>query len=318
MDRQAVSRTLTQLHIDVARNSTDDFNPFHDPNRWHHIHANPFGGPIALGFQLEALANHQVEVHREKSGEIPLLEKAGLRFSNSQYAFADVVRIGESITLEVKPSSNQSETQGQLSNRVSVRKGRGLVMLGYQRESRRPLTHPNVDFSSMDDLSHVSDRSFVGDSGLFLKRKFMNTSNAKNFLLGSLVDPFYYFDELNERVRFPMTFPVALISCALVEKAKRDDYDFCAHPMVYTGHHISVDRVLQSGLKSNDRLHILVRGPMQVDKRKGLGKSNIPQTLYDCFGLLGGNLILFRARVSMALLGDVVAACDARTGRKSA
>jgi hypothetical protein len=45
-----------QIHIDVARNATDDFNPFHDQNKWNRIHGkihgNPFGMPIVLGFQI--------------------------------------------------------------------------------------------------------------------------------------------------------------------------------------------------------------------------------------------------------------------------
>ena len=45
---------LTALHIDVARFASDDFNPFHDRHKWQRIAGNPFGGPIALGFQLGA------------------------------------------------------------------------------------------------------------------------------------------------------------------------------------------------------------------------------------------------------------------------
>ena len=43
---------FSALHIDVARFATDDFNPFHDRNKWQRIEGNPFGGTIALGFQL--------------------------------------------------------------------------------------------------------------------------------------------------------------------------------------------------------------------------------------------------------------------------
>ncbi|MDH3561594.1 MAG: hypothetical protein OEN52_11645, partial [Gammaproteobacteria bacterium] len=45
-----------QIHIDAARNATDDFNPFHDPWKWDHIHGNPFGMPIVLGFQRDSSA----------------------------------------------------------------------------------------------------------------------------------------------------------------------------------------------------------------------------------------------------------------------
>jgi hypothetical protein len=51
-----------QIHIDVARNATDDFNPFHDKNRWQNITDNPFVGPIALGFQLECLIENQMRL----------------------------------------------------------------------------------------------------------------------------------------------------------------------------------------------------------------------------------------------------------------
>jgi len=307
--------TLTQLHIDAARNSTDDFNAFHDPYKWDRIRNNPFGRPIALGFQLETLAAHRVEAHHQQNGELPLLAEAGLRYSNYQYSFADVVSSGESFAVDVRATSNKITSQGQLVNRVSIRKGRRLVMLGYQRESRLPLTHANADFSGVTDLFCAPDRSFVGDGGYFLKRKFMNTSNAKNFLLGSMVDQHRYFDELEDRVRFPALFPVALVSCALLEKAMNEGYDFYGYPMVYTSHQITVDRMLQEGLRSNDRLHILVRGPESVKGQKGLGKSDIPQTRYDCFGLLDDNRILFRAQVLMALLEHVVSACEVRAGR---
>ena len=44
-----------QIHIDAARNATDDFNPFHDQKKWNRIHGNPFGMPIVLGFQVDTL-----------------------------------------------------------------------------------------------------------------------------------------------------------------------------------------------------------------------------------------------------------------------
>ncbi|HEB97049.1 MAG TPA: hypothetical protein ENI96_11540 [Sedimenticola thiotaurini] len=310
------SRMLSQLHIDAARNSTDDFNPFHDPHKWRRIDANPFGGPIALGFQLETLAVHRVEWHHRQNGEDARARTAGLGFGNFDYGFADVIRPGEAFELVVRPTNDRIRERGELSNRVTIRSGRRLVMLGHQRETAVPLVHGEADFTHLGDLSRAPDRSLVGE-GLFLKRKFMNTSNAKNFLLGSLVDQYHYFDELEDRVCFPTLFPVALISCALLEKALAGGYDFYRRPMVYTAHQVTVDRALQAQLKSNDRLHILVRGPEPVPGRKGLGKSDIPQQMHHCFGLVEGNRILFRARVAMALLQDVVQACGARTERRA-
>jgi len=59
------SDTFNQIHIDVARNATDDFNLFHDRNRWLRINHNPFQGPIALGFQLESLIEHKIFLYRQ-------------------------------------------------------------------------------------------------------------------------------------------------------------------------------------------------------------------------------------------------------------
>ena len=42
--------------------------------------------------------------------------------------------------------------------------------------------------------------------------------------------------------------------------------------------------------------------------KKGLGEIDIPQEHYRCFGLVGNNEVLFRARIAMARLPEVVAA----------
>ena len=37
-----------QIHLDIARNATDDFNLFHDKKKWQTVRNNPFNGPILL------------------------------------------------------------------------------------------------------------------------------------------------------------------------------------------------------------------------------------------------------------------------------
>ena len=59
--------TLSQIHIEAARNSTDDFNLFHDKNRWNWVENNPFDGPIALGFQLGCFIEDCVKNFRKDS-----------------------------------------------------------------------------------------------------------------------------------------------------------------------------------------------------------------------------------------------------------
>jgi hypothetical protein len=88
---------------------------------------------------------------------------------------------------------------------------------------------PDEDFSGFGDLDTEQDRSWVVQDRFFMKRKYLNTGNGKNFLAGSLVDQHYYFDELENRVQFPAMFPVALLSCALLEKAGRRT--ICSKPI---------------------------------------------------------------------------------------
>ena len=301
-----------QIHIDAARNSTDDFNPFHDEKKWDRIRGNPFGMPIVLGFQIEALIEYLVTLFREQTGELALIDDHRLNFSNFQFTFADVLRPGEPFHVEIKKTINRISESGYLANRIAVKKQGGLVLLGVQRESTVPLCMPDADFSQLENIDLAKDRSCIAQRRYFLKRKFMNTGHGKNFLAGSLVDQHYYFDEMEERVRFPAMFPVALLSCALLEQAKQDNYAFEANPVVYTSHLISVDRSLLKTLKSNDRVYTLVSIPETVPAGKGLGNKGFPQKLHRCFGLLPNNRILFRAEVVMAPL-DAMLQAAART-----
>jgi len=307
MNSQQEKLQFLQIHIDAARNATDDFNAFHDPYKWDEIHGNPFGSTIALGFQLGALIEARIKLVRENNNETALLTEHGLHFSNFQVSFADVIRPNETFEIAIKPTVNNLDNHAQIGNRIAILKERRLVVMGYQRESQEPLVFPEADFSALGDLHTISDRESIMNSRYFLKRKFMNTSNGKNFLAGSLVDQYLYFDELEERVEFPGMFPTALLSCALLEKVKQEGHDFYGKPMVYTQHAVSIDRRQLSTLSSNDCLNMLIQGPETVLPEKGLGKSDIPQIAYNCFGLIHDNQILYRARVYMALLEDIIA-----------
>jgi hypothetical protein len=130
----------------------------------------------------------------------------------------------------------------------------------------------------------------------------LNVSNAKNFLLASLVDPFRYFDELSERICFPPVFPVSLVSCALLEHGLANGYDFAANPRVYVSHRISIDRRIQRRLSSNDRLDMLVDGPHRLVESGGLGNANVEQQRFRCSGHVAGRGWLFRAEVKVAEL----------------
>ncbi|AKJ93940.1 MULTISPECIES: hypothetical protein [Thioalkalivibrio] len=294
-----------QIHIDVARNATDDFNPFHDGDKWTRIRGNPFGGPIVLGFQLECLAEALVTRMRIAEGDAGSTSQ--LRFRNYQFTFAGALRVDEPFTTVVKPTLRGTDASGQpqVSNRIAMRKGSGLVLLGHVRDSLTPQALPGESLPLPADvrLEQLEDRCVLADNGWFHKRKFMSNSNAKNLLSGSLVRQADYFDELEDRINFPDMFPAALISCALLEKADADGHDFYRDPMVYTAHHISVDQRLARALRSADALHILVSPAEQVETAgRGLAGSGMAQLRYRCMGLVAGPRILFRGELFLAPL----------------
>ena len=309
-----------QIHVDAARNATDDFNPFHDPRKARLVRGNPFAGTIVLGFQLEGLIEHAIDLHRDAHAERAIVDREGLHFSNYQLTFANVLAPGQRFGIEIKPTIVAAD-RSSLANRVVIRaEGMvappasgvppptpgGMVLLGYKRETRDPLVAADRDPSPLPALRPLPDRTFVRGTSCFLKRKFLNTGNAKNFLAGSLCDQGYYFDEIAERVNFPDLFPASLLSCALLEKAQQEGHDFLADPMVYMTHTIAVDRRIARRLRSNDVLHMLVGGPETVEGEKGLGTSGVRKLRFRCFGLVGQEQMLYRAEVLMAPLASIL------------
>ena len=288
-----------QIHIDIARNATDDFNPFHDSERWSNIRGNPFAAPIALGFQLEFLASDRIL--RCRAAEQAQTDST-LAFRNFEFNFAGALRPGEQFGLEVRKTVDSSRGSG-LSNRVVIRKSDGTpVLLGAQSDTPAPRVEAAAEMQGLMSLSGLPDREMLPGSALFLKRKFMTTSNAKNFALGALCRQQDYIDELAERVHFGPLFTASLISCALLERGLAQGHDFEAEPMVYTSHQISVDMRVQARLRSNDAVHILVASPQALSAGKGLGKACVDQQLFHCAGVAGDGEMLFNARVQLAPL----------------
>lgn len=287
--RAGAASVLQPLHIDVARNATDDFNPFHDKTRWRQVEGNPFAGPIALGFQLGLFVEDALRRFRTANDEHALIARDGLRYSNYQFTFAAAAAAGDALSVEVRPSRYRERT---LANRVTVRKPGAIVLTGHKKETAEPLRP--LGPPGLPPLRAAVDRREVGDSGYFLKRKYLTTANAKNFLVGAMVEQSDYFDELADRVRFPELYPAALISCALLERATLAGHDFIREPVVYTSHAISVDRERCARLASNDALHVLVAD------RGGW--------VYDCFGVVNDDAPLFGAQIRMAPLAEVAGA----------
>lgn len=285
-----------QLHIEIGRNATDDFNPFHDKNRWSNVVNNPFGGPIVLGFQLECLIEQQMRLYRTEHGEAELIDKEALHFSNYDFKFANAVKADQAVNIAIKDSRFREGDNPTLANRVTLQADGRLAMAGHKRESRLPLTLPATDLSSLGDLSSAQDRSFIADSGFYLKRKYLTTSNAKNFLSSSLVEQADFIDEIANRVSFPEIFPCAWLSNALLERASQQGHDFELMPMVYKSHAISIDRTVLNNLRSNDVLHLLSRHADPV----------LETPVYECFGVVGSGERLFNAVIKLMPLAETL------------
>lgn len=290
--------TFYPLHIDIARNSTDDFNLFHDKKKWHQIYKNPFKGPITLGFQLEELIEGAIREHRTNNNEDKIIHQHKLQYSNYQFSFANPVKPEQEVRVKINNSLFcDSKDNPTLSNRISVKSAGKLSVMGFKKESKYPLFLPEPDLPTFDTLKYAADREFLGDTGFFIKKKFMNTSNAKNFLSASLVEQSDFFDEIDGKANFPEIFPCALISCALLEKAIKEKLDFKRNPMVYTSHNISIDRYQLASLKSNDCLHIMVRPSTSSKKHSSL----LVQS-HECYGVINHQSLLFRSLITLAPL----------------
>lgn len=294
-----------QIHIEVARNASDDFNLFHDKHKWLQITHNPFKGPIVMGFQLNTLIEHQMLIYREAHHENKVIDENDLRFSNYQITFVNAVRPKMPVYLEIKKTLINTIPNLTLVNRISMKSDGKTVLLGYKKETQTPLFLADTNLDDLPDLNEIPDLTIVPGTPYFLKRKFMNNGAAKNFLSGSLAEQSDYFDELTRVAHYPEIFPCSLTSGALMEKAQLENHDFKRNPMVYTSHEISIDRRQLAKLKNNDVLNILVEQLPESDDNT-LNRTGIKVRTYRCFGLMENNAELFRIRMNLVPLEEIL------------
>ena len=294
----------TPLHIDVARYASDDFNPFHDKHRWQQIAGNPFGAPIALGFQLSAFCVEAVLDGWRRDGLVPDEH----RYCTLQIRYIDAARAGDLLAVEVKPALPDRAGDGHAS-RFVLRRNRHVAALGSLRINARPLP-AMADAGAGDDLAFavlldgLPDRCLTPDAAWFLKRKFMLTSNAKNFLAAAGLDAFRYFDELADRVRFPALYPASLISSALLERGLHQGHDFIRQPMVYSHHQITTDCAVLARLRSNDRLNLVVSHEA----------AGTPRTLHEARAYTARGERLITAEIGLVSLASLTEAAELGTG----
>lgn len=287
-----------QFHIDVARNSTDDFNPFHDPSKWSSIAGNAFTAPLVSVFQLECLIEFWLRQERGKF-EKTIASRYGLKFCNYDFVFPDSLCVNEDFNIRIDPISIRSNRGVKLVNRVWIGNKKKTFLTGRVCLSKQPLHLTRRPLPEVKDLEHQSDITYTPDGKYFFKRKYLTTANAKNFLTSSLASQAFYFDETSGRVNFPDMMPVSYIASALNEKDFADNVNFLSQPMLYARHRISVDRDLASALKSNDQLLILIEGPEVLPASTGLGQSHKTAHQYACFGFTQDNQALFRAETTL-------------------
>lgn len=304
--------TFEQIHIEVARAASDDFNLFHDKHKWLQITHNPFKGPIVMGFQMNTLIEYQMKLFREAHHEDRIIEENQLRFSNYQITFVNALRPRQEASLDIKKTLITTIPDLSLSNRITIKSQNKTILLGHKKETKTPLFLADTDLSQLPDLNTLPDKSMVPGSDFFLKRKWMNNGNVKNFLSGSLAEQSDYFDELAHVAQYPEVFPCSLTSGALLEKAQLESHDFKRNPMVYTSHDLSVDRVYLAQLKDNDKLHILVK-QLPESKANTLNHTSILLRTYECYGVLACGEVLFRIKLNLVPLEEIVRNLSAKS-----
>ncbi len=294
-----------QIHIEVARNASDDFNLFHDKHKWLQISHNPFKGPIVLGYQLNTLIEYQMRLYREAHHENQIISENNLRYSNYQITFVNALKPAIPFTLDIKKTLIKTIPHLTLGNRVSIKSEGKTILLGFKKETQVPLFLAEALFNKLPNLNVIRDKTIIPGTDYFLKRKFLHNGNVKNFLSGSLTEQSDYFDELAHIANYPEIFPCSLASGALLEKAQLENHDFKRNPMVYTSHEISVDRHHLSALKNDDKLYILVKQHPESSSNT-LNQTNIMLRTYDCFGLLHNHEVLFRVRMNLVPLEEIL------------
>ena len=294
-----------QIHIEVARNASDDFNLFHDKHKWLQIMHNPFKGPIVLGYQLNTLIEDQMRIYREAHHENKIISENKLRFSNYQITFVNALKPATPFELEIKKTLIKTIPTLTLGNRIAIKSEGKTILIGFKKETQTPLFLANTKFNKLPNLNVIPDKTTIPGTDYFLKRKFLHNGNVKNFLSGSLVEQSDYFDELTHVANYPEIFPCSLASGALLEKAQLENHDFKRNPMVYTSHEISVDRQHLRKLKNDDKLYILVKQHPESSNNT-LNQTDIMLRTYDCYGLLHNHEVLYRVRMNLVPLEEIL------------
>ncbi|MFQ3248636.1 MAG: hypothetical protein ACI9O6_000438 [Glaciecola sp.] len=299
---------MTQLHIDIARNSTDDFNLFHDKSRWHWLRGNPFEGPIALGFQLGCFIEYQCKL-LDMNGASDI-DPEQFRFSAYEFSFANCVRPDDEVSLSVKSGKwSNGEGPSIFSRRLILKANKKPAIIGHKREANDMTLPLPSKLPPMHMLNDLSDRDLVPGTKYFLKRKYMIVGNAKNFLASAGAEQSLFIDEFADKVDFPEMYPLGLISSALLERAVFEDIDLISHPMIYASQKLCIDKRQLEELRSNDAINILVGPDISADANEfGPESSNKKLVIQECVAYGKEEKPLFIAKVCLIPLNSLIKA----------
>ncbi len=296
---------MSQLHIDIARNSTDDLNLFHDKSRWHWLRGNPFEGPIALGFQLGCFIEYQCKLLAMNS--VNEIDTEQFRFSGYEFSFANCVRPDDEISLSLKQGKWSSGDGSSVYSRRFIRNAnKKPAIVGFKRAGNQMTLPMPAKLPPMHMLNALPDREIVPGTNYFLKRKYMIVGNAKNFLASAGVEQSLFIDEFSDKVNFPEMYPLGLISSALLERAIFEDIDLISHPMIYVSQKLCIDKQQLEELRSNDPINILV-GPDISDDANEFGpeSSRKKRIIQECIAYGKEDKPLFMAKISLTPLNSL-------------
>lgn len=297
---------MSQLHIDIARNSTDDFNLFHDKSRWHWLRGNFFDGPIALAFQLGCFIEYQCKL-LDMNADVEF-DSERFKFSGYEFSFVNCVRPDDEVGLSVKRGKwSVGDGPSVYCRRLILKSNKRPAIVGFKKDGNQMMLALPDKLPPMHMLNALPDREFVPGTDYFLKRKYMIVGNAKNFLASAGAEQSLFIDEFADKVDFPEMYPLGLISSALLERAGFEDIDLISHPMIFASIKLCIDKQQLAELRSNDIINILV-GPDISDDANEFGPESSKKKLVvqECVGFAKEDKPLFIAKVSLIPLNSLI------------
>ena len=197
--------------------------------------------PLHLGFQLACFVESNIKDFYKTLEQDIGQQISGFPYSIYELTFAGVVKPGDELDIKLRKGKLSESDEGLVySSRLALKANDKTVLLGYKRDADIPLITTPDDLPTIEQVNQIADRNFCGE--YFIKRKFMIVGNAKNFLTSAFAEQSDYIDEFIDKVSFPESYPLSLISSALLERAQAIGHDLIIDPMIYTSQKLSIDK----------------------------------------------------------------------------